>query len=236
MSSSHNPRTSIVIPARNADKTLAETLDSVLAQTDPDWEALIVDDASTDNTAGIVRQYTRRDGRFLGLLGQGAGASAARNIGIARASGRRVLFLDSDDWIDSRFLEVMNGALDAAPNAVAAYCGYLRVMPDGAQSPIRSDPRIAQTPFEMFARSCAAAIHAVLIERDMINRIGGFDTSLRTCEDWDLWQRAARSGRAVGTRRRPAQLLPHERAFADTGRRPDAGRCRGRDQAWLLSG
>ncbi len=58
----------------------------------------------------------------------------------------------------------------------------------------RSDPRIAQTPFEMFARSCAAAIHAVLIERDMIVCIGGFDTSLRTCEDWDLWQRAARMG------------------------------------------
>ena len=194
MSYSDNPRTSVIIPARNADKTLAETLDSLLAQSDPDWEAMIVDDGSTDDTAAIVRQYAQRDARFLGLPGQGAGASAARNVGIARASGRRVLFLDSDDWIDNRFLEVMNEALDAAPNAVAAYCGYLRVMPDGAQSPLRSDPRIAQTPFEMFARSCAAAIHAVLIERDMIDRIGGFDTSLRTCEDWDLWQRAARMG------------------------------------------
>ena len=88
----------------------------------------------------------------------------------------------------------MNGALDAAPDAVAAYCGYRRVMPDGQQSPTRSEPQIAQTPFEMFARSCAAAIHAVLIERALIVRIGGFDTSLRTCEDWDLWQRAARMG------------------------------------------
>ena len=194
MSHSDNPRTSVIIPARNADKTLAKTLDSLLAQSDPDWEAIIVDDGSTDNTADVVRLYTQRDARFLGLLGQGAGASAARNIGIARASGRRVLFLDSDDWIDNRFLELMNEALDAAPDAVAAYCGYRRVMPDGEQSPLRSDPRIAQTPFEMFARSCAAAIHAVLIERDMIVRIGGFDTSLRTCEDWDLWQRAARMG------------------------------------------
>jgi hypothetical protein len=105
-----------------------------------------------------------------------------------------VLFLDSDDWIEDRFLEFMNAALDAAPDAVAAYCGDRRVMPDGARTPMRSDPRIAQAPLEVFARSCPAAIHAILIERQILVRIGGFDTSLRTCEDWDLWQRAARMG------------------------------------------
>ncbi len=194
MSPCNYPRTSVIIPARNADKTLAETLDSLLAQSDSDWEALIIDDGSTDKTADVIRIYTQHDDRFVGLQGQGAGASAARNIGISRADGHRVLFLDSDDWIDDRFLELMNGALDAVSDAVVAYCGYRRVMPDGEQTPVRSDPRIAQTPFEMFARSCAAAIHAVLIEREILVRIGGFDTSLRTCEDWDLWQRAARMG------------------------------------------
>jgi glycosyltransferase involved in cell wall biosynthesis/peptidoglycan/xylan/chitin deacetylase (PgdA/CDA1 family) len=194
MNPCNHPRTSVVIPARNAGKTLVETLNSLLAQSDPDWEALIIDDGSTDETADIIRLYTHRDGRFVGLQGEGAGASAARNLGLSRAGGRRVLFLDSDDWIDDYFLELMNGALDAEPDAVAAYCGDRRVMPDGRQTPIRSDPRIAEAPFEAFARSCAAAIHAILIEREILARIGGFDTSLRTCEDWDLWQRAARIG------------------------------------------
>ena len=157
MSRGDHPRTSVVIPAGNAGKTLAETLDSLLAQGDPDWEALIIDDGSTDETADVIKSYTQRDGRLVGLAGAGAGASAARNIGLSRAGGRRVLFLDSDDWIDDRFLELMNEALDTAPAAVAAYCGSRRVMPNGEQTPSKSDPRIAQAPFEMFARSCAAA-------------------------------------------------------------------------------
>lgn len=194
MTSGNHPRTSVIIPVRNAGKTLAETLDSLLAQSDPDWEALIINDGSTDETADIIKRYTQRDWRFVGLQGAGVGASGARNLGLVRAAGRRLLFLDSDDWIDDRFLELMNGALEAAPEAVAAYCGYRRIMPDGRQTPIRSDPGIAQAPFEAFARSCGAAIHAILVEREIVVRSGGFDTSLQTCEDWDLWQRVARFG------------------------------------------
>lgn len=189
-----HPRTSVIIPARNAGKTLAETLNSLLAQSDPAWEALIIDDGSTDETRDIIGRYIQMDTRFIGLRATGAGASTARNLGLARIDGRRVLFLDSDDWIDPEFFELMNGALDAEPDAVAAYCGYRRVMPDGIQTPVRSDPRIAEAPFEAFARSCAAAIHTILIKREILLRIGGFDASLRTCEDWDLWQRAARMG------------------------------------------
>lgn len=96
-------------PRTYADKTLAETLDSLLAQSDSDWEALIIDDGSTDKTADVIWIYTQQDDRFVGLQGQGAGASTARNIDISRAGGHRVLFLDSDDWIDDRFLELMNG-------------------------------------------------------------------------------------------------------------------------------
>ncbi len=213
MSPCDHPRTSVVIPARNAGKTLAETLDSLLAQSDPDWEALIIDDGSTDETADVIRRYGNRDNRFVSLHGPGGGASGARNIGLSRATGDRVLFLDSDDWIDDRFLELMNEALDAAPDAVAAYCGYFRVMPDDQQAPVRADPRIALAPFEMFAQTCAAAIHAVLIERKIFLGVGGFDTALRTCEDWDLWQRIARLG---GCWVRVDALLSYYRASANS--------------------
>jgi glycosyltransferase involved in cell wall biosynthesis/peptidoglycan/xylan/chitin deacetylase (PgdA/CDA1 family) len=194
MSSASHPRTSVIIPARNAGKTLAETLDSLLAQTDPDWEALIINDGSTDETADLIECYVQRDHRFVGLHGSGLGASGARNIGLASATGQRVLFLDSDDWIDHRFLMLMNSALDAAPGADLAYCGYARIMPDGHQQFVDADPLIAEAPFEKLSKHCAPAIHAVLLNRHALSRVGGFDTDLQTCEDWDLWQRIARLG------------------------------------------
>jgi glycosyltransferase involved in cell wall biosynthesis len=120
-----NMHVSIIIPARNSEQTLAATLDSLIAQTDPAWEALVVDDGSTDRTADIIGTYSNRDPRFKVLVGPATGVSAARNVGLAQASGRRVLFLDSDDWIDARFLEQMNAALDSAPDAAAAIvAGY----------------------------------------------------------------------------------------------------------------
>lgn len=208
-----HPRTSVIIPAKNAGSTLAEALDSLLAQSDPDWQALIINDGSTDETADLIKVYAQRDRRFIGLHGTGAGASGARNIGIAHATGQRVLFLDSDDWIDPRFLDLMNAALDAAPGAVAAYCGYYLVMPDGQQQLVETDPRIAQAPFEMMAKHCCPAIHAVLIDHNILISVGGFDTTLRTCEDWDLWQRVAR----LGGRWIPVDgLFSYYRASADS--------------------
>lgn len=191
---SSTPRTSFVIPARNAAATLAQTLHSVLAQSDGDWEALIVDDGSSDTTPALIADHVQRDARLLALRGRGSGVAAARNIALQRARGRCVVFLDSDDWIAPAHLERLHAALDATPGATAAYCDRHRVMPDGALAPAHGEPQIAHTPFEMFARTCAVAIHAVLVAREAVTRAGGFDPSLRTCEDWDLWQRIARQG------------------------------------------
>jgi peptidoglycan/xylan/chitin deacetylase (PgdA/CDA1 family) len=186
--------TSVVIPARDAQKTIAQTLESLLAQTDPGWEALVVDDGSVDATSAIIADYAARDSRFIALKSSAKGVSTARNVGVSQASGERILFLDSDDWIDRNFLAKMNAALNANPSAVAAYCNYCRVIPDGGEAPGRSDPRIKINPFETFARTCATAIHSVLVKRSAVIRVGGFDANLRTCEEWDLWQRIARAG------------------------------------------
>lgn len=184
---------SVIVAARNAGATLARALDSLLAQSDGRWQALIVDNGSSDDTAQVVARYAARDARFIALHSATHGASAARNAGLAQAQGRRVLFLDSDDWIDGRFLALMNAALDAAPGAVAACCNHRRVMADDALCPVQSSARAAADPVAAFAATCAAAIHTVLVERELVLRVGGFDTALRTCEDWDLWQRVARA-------------------------------------------
>jgi glycosyltransferase involved in cell wall biosynthesis/peptidoglycan/xylan/chitin deacetylase (PgdA/CDA1 family) len=190
------PLISVVIPGHNAELTLRETLDSLLAQTEFRWEALIVNDGSIDGTAAIIDAYIARDARFAGVAGPGKGAAAARNAGLSAARGKWLHFLDADDWIDPFFFEKLLAAVESTPGAVASYCGYCRVMPDGRLTPERNTHKPAEDALESFARSCAVAIHTVLIDRETVLRLGGFDTALTTCEDWDLWQRVARFGQS----------------------------------------
>ena len=187
---------SVVIPAHNAAETLAETLDSLLAQTRNDWRAIIVDDGSTDGTRQLAESYVARDRRFR-LLSDGRpsdGASAARNRGIAEATGRWLAFLDADDWLDRHFVRKMVGAIEAPPGQKVVYCASRRVAFDGGVGPAWLSADVVRAPFEVFARQCPVAIHAFVLDRAMVVELGGFDVALRTCEDWDLWQRIARTG------------------------------------------
>jgi hypothetical protein len=183
---------SVVIPARNAAATLSETLESLQAQDFGDWEAVIVDDGSVDETGRIAREQMAGEPRFRVIAGEGRGAAAARNRGIEAARGRWLHFLDADDWVAPTFMRRMVGALSEAEDAIAAQCAYRRVMPDGALAPVRIRHDVSVDPLACFARTCAAAIHAVLVDRRVVVDLGGFDTGLKTCEDWDLWQRVAR--------------------------------------------
>ncbi|TPK79048.1 trifunctional glycosyltransferase/class I SAM-dependent methyltransferase/polysaccharide deacetylase [Mesorhizobium sp. B2-4-17] len=191
----HHPLVSIVVPAHNAEVTLAQALDCLVGQDIADWEAIVVDDASTDRTPAIIAGYMEGDARFRTLKSCAHSAAGARNKGISTARGRWLMFLDADDWVDAGFLAKMLAALKTAPDAVAAYCGFRRVMPDGALTPPSIATEVAIEPFETFARRCGIRTHALLIDRATIVELGGFDVSLRTCEDWDLWQRVARQGK-----------------------------------------
>nr|WP_156315082.1 trifunctional glycosyltransferase/class I SAM-dependent methyltransferase/polysaccharide deacetylase [Mesorhizobium japonicum] len=186
---------SIVVPAHNAEATLARALDCLLDQEIVDWEAVIVDDASTDRTPAIIAGYVEHDARFRTLRSSTSSAAGARNSGISTARGHWLMFLDADDWVDASFLAKMLAALKAAPDAVAAYCGSRRVMPDGELTPSSISTEVAIQPFETFARQCAIRTHALLVDREAIVGLGGFDVSLRTCENWDLWQRLAHLGK-----------------------------------------
>lgn len=191
----HNPLVSIVVPAHNAEVTLTRALDCLVDQETADWEAIIVDDASTDRTPAIIAAYVEQDARFRTLNSCANSPAGARNNGISAARGHWLMFLDADDWLDASFLTKMLAALKAAPDAVACYCGARRVMPDGALTPASIAPEIATQPFETFARRCAIATHALLVDRATVVELGSFDASLCTCEGWDLWQRVARLGK-----------------------------------------
>ena len=100
------PKISVIIPIYNVEKYLRRCLDSVVAQTFTDWEAICVNDGSPDNSAQILAEYAERDSRFKGVTKENGGLSDARNAGIAVAKGTYVNFLDSDDLIHPQTFEI----------------------------------------------------------------------------------------------------------------------------------
>jgi peptidoglycan/xylan/chitin deacetylase (PgdA/CDA1 family) len=190
-------KVTFIIPAHNAAETLAETLQSVQAQTRPDWEAVVVDDGSTDGTAAVAARFAREDARIRLVRRSQGGEGAARNTGIAAARHDWVAFLDADDWVLPHYLERLTAALGGDPGLAAVHCGWTRVTPGGLSGPEQFCPP-EDDLFPHFARYNALAVHACLVRRSLAEAIDGFDASLRTCPDWDFWQRLSRTRARFG--------------------------------------
>jgi peptidoglycan/xylan/chitin deacetylase (PgdA/CDA1 family)/SAM-dependent methyltransferase len=188
---------SIIIPVHNAATTLEATLNSVVQQTHALWEAIIIDDGSTDTTRAIANGWVQRDGRFRLLQQEKAGVSAARNLGLREARYPYVLFLDGDDHIAPVHLEHMVGKLRSDSTLDAVHCGWQDILASGATGPAHLASGEGDL-FQYFACHCHFAIHACVLRRDLALAVGGFDISLATCEDWDFFQRVARTGARFG--------------------------------------
>lgn len=103
---------SIIIPVYNVEQYLRDCFDSVLNQTFYDWEAICVNDGSTDGSSAIMEEYAAKDSRFRMISQKNAGTAAARNTGLKVANGDYIFFLDSDDWIENYALKVIAGSLN----------------------------------------------------------------------------------------------------------------------------
>ena len=190
-------KVSIIIPAYNAAETLASTLHSVLAQSQEEWEAIVVDDGSQDDTAKIAADFAQCDGRIRVVSQANGGEAAARNTGIGTARHDWLLFLDADDWIAPCYLQRMTTELMANPILDAVYCGSARVARDGALVVETYQPPPGDL-FPILARRAAFPVHACVVRKSLVSAVGNFDCSLHTCPDWDLWQRVARTGARFG--------------------------------------
>ncbi|MEO0061579.1 MAG: hypothetical protein RLZZ08_139 [Pseudomonadota bacterium] len=220
MSTPVPPTASFIMPAYNAQATITQALASVAAQTVADWEAVIVDDGSTDGTAAVLQRLAAADPRLRVIRQRNAGASAARNRGLAEARGQFLTFLDADDWIDPDFLQTLIPLADGG--RAIAYCAYRRILPSGRQTPPDWCPELQEDAFQVLVKRCEPAIHCLLLPRQMVVDAGGFDPDLRTCEDWDLWLRLARTGVPfAGTPRALAHY--RMRAFSLSTERGGAG-------------
>jgi glycosyltransferase involved in cell wall biosynthesis len=188
---------SVIIPAYNAAETIADTLESLLAQTHSNWEAIVVDDGSNDETAEVTKNFIERDARIRMIKQPNGGEGAARNAGIAQARYDWLLFLDADDWILPLHLERLTYELVSNPELDAVHCLSARVACDGTLISEKYLPPDGDM-FSTLARRAAFPIHACIVRKSLVEVVGNFDTSLRTSPDWDLWQRIARTGARFG--------------------------------------
>jgi len=186
------PDISFLIPAYNADDTLAECLASLQQQTRSNWQAVVVDDGSSDRTWEVLEGIARTDSRILPARQPNAGAAAARNHAARLAAAPLLCMLDSDDWLDPTFNENMLPVADDASPPVLAYCAYRRVAPDGRLMRVERAPILAGDAAKReFSSFCALAIHTVVFPRSLFERLRGMDETLQVGEDWDLWLRMA---------------------------------------------
>ena len=235
-----------VIPAYNAEHTVGRCLGSLAQQSVAHWTALVVDDGSTDSTRMIVAAMAACDGRIQVLSQPNFGVSAARNRGIEAAATDLIVFLDADDTIRPGYLKHMMAALAANPRAGAACCGSLRLSSSGRWIERSAAPRLDIRPYELCRRHSPAPLHALMIRRSELVRVGGFDTTLRCYEDWDLWLRLAAAGISFAVEPRQLalywrsaesltskgpQMMKAHPVVAERARKMDADIARGRGEA-----
>jgi glycosyltransferase involved in cell wall biosynthesis len=190
---------SIVIPARNAGRFIAATLASLRAQSAGDFEAIVIDDGSTDETAATVRQVAEVDDRFRLVSGPEQGVSAARNAGLAEVRGALVLFLDADDLLAADGLERFRAVLDTA-DGVAALGGVTRISEDGRPLAANDNRPLARQPDQLAAllrKNFVVNGGALMIRAGVARAVGGYDPSLVHGEDWEFWCRIAEQGRIL---------------------------------------
>ncbi len=180
------PTVSVIIPTHNRAELVGRAISSVLAQSRPAEEVLVVDDGSTDATAERVA------GRFPGVRYQAIahrGVSGARNVGIRDAGGDWLAFLDSDDeWLPAK-LEEQLAALDAEPEVRICHTDEIWIRNGRRVNPRRCHAKHGGFIFRHCLPRCAISPSSVVVHRSVFARVGFFDESLPACEDYDLWLR-----------------------------------------------
>ena len=187
---------SVLVAAYNGEAFLGEALASLQAQTVADFEAIVVDDGSTDATAAVAAAFAARDRRFRVLRQENGGTQAARNAALAAASGRWVGLLDQDDvWLPGKLeTQLALSAADARVNLL--FTNYH--LWDGTETIATRYARRDRVPHGDvalgLARSCLFQASTVMVPRAAAISAGGFDPELRNAGDWDLWLRIAERG------------------------------------------
>ena len=184
MTPKSQPDISVIIPAFNRAHTLPKALDSVLSQTLKPREIIVVDDGSTDETNAVLANYPG-----LCIISQdNRGVSAARNMGIEKAGGEWLAFLDSDDeWLKEK-LEKQWDAI-CIDDKLICHTEEIWIRNGQRVNPMKKHKKFGGIIYERCLPLCVISPSSVMIHRSVFKDVGVFDESLEVCEDYDLWLR-----------------------------------------------
>ncbi|MBF0449218.1 MAG: glycosyltransferase [Candidatus Magnetomorum sp.] len=177
---------SVIIPVYNRPDFVREAIQSVLDQTYPDIEIIVVNDGSTDNTADVMDQF---GDRISVIYQENQGVSAARNTGLRHSSAQWIAFLDSDDiWLPEKLTLQMQFMKN---NTTARICQTEEIwIKDGKRLyPKKKHTKKSGMIFKHCLPLCIVSPSAVIIHKELFDQVGMFDESLPACEDYDLWLR-----------------------------------------------
>ncbi|MCH8157436.1 MAG: glycosyltransferase [Nitrospinae bacterium] len=167
---------------------MRETVRSVLAQTFADFELIVVDDGSTDDTENVLRSFP--SARYLRLQ-ENSGVSRARNFGLERATGRYICFLDSDDLWDERKLEVQVKWMESNADCLVCYTDEIWIRRGVRVNPMNKHRKYSGDIFRHCLPLCIVSPSSAMLRASLLDEVGAFDESLPACEDYDLWLRIA---------------------------------------------
>jgi len=198
------PLVSIIVPTHNMAHWISDCVGSVFAQTYVEWECIIVDDGSTDNTLMVVEGLRRQNARLRYIGQEAQGPSSARNAGIEECSGEFVAFIDADDiWLPDKLSKQME-LIQSQPDV--GLCGTRFEDVDAEGRLLRNWDQV-QVQYEipevinaeaLAGKNCLpGSASAALVPKKCLDEVGHFDHRLRMGEDWDLWFRLALRYRIV---------------------------------------
>jgi glycosyltransferase involved in cell wall biosynthesis len=186
------PIISVVIPAYNSELTIKETIESVQKQTFTDFEIIVIDDGSQDNTIGVVKSLVKSEPRLRMVTYENGGVSVARNRGIEIAQGKFISLLDADDLWTPDKLELQLKALKDHPEAGVAYSWTNPVDEQGKILFLGNCPVYEGNVYgELLQTNFLSSGSNILARREAIESINGFSTDFATASDWDFYLKLA---------------------------------------------
>lgn len=193
------PKVSIIIPTYNSSRFIKRTIGSVLAQTFRDWELIIVDDCSRDSTELAVREFAKFDKRikFIKTPENSGGPATPKNIGLENAVGEYVAFLDHDDeWFPEKLEKQLRVFQNSKDENLGLVSCYINLVEEKTKKNISKHTKLFRGDVlpKIIKENFIVTTSSVMIKNEIIKKIGFFDSSFKTFDDWDMWIRIAEKG------------------------------------------
>ena len=189
---SNGGKISVIVPTHNRAHFLGKAIDSVLSQTYENFEIIIIDDNSKDNTTDLLESYNDKRIKYV-KNNENRGCGRARNQGIELARGDYITFLDSDDELFSTKFEKQLEKFHLLPSAFGLiYCGFCYASGKTGKIVKYISPELYGDVYNNLLERNLFPIHAPIVKRECFQRCGMLDPTLPACEDWDIWIRIAR--------------------------------------------